>query len=89
MKGAVNRHVVVFSVALVWLVLDQLTKLWAAGALVTQYGGSLPVIEGVFHFTYVENRGAAFSLLQNQRWLFIVLTALSFCSFSSNKLERL
>ena len=61
-------------VFLVFVVLDQLTKLWAAGALVTQYGGSLPVIEGVFHFTYVENRGAAFSLLQNQRWLFIVLT---------------
>ena len=64
-------EVIVF---LVFVVLDQLTKLWAAGALVTQYGGSLPVIEGVFHFTYVENRGAAFSLLQNQRWLFIVLT---------------
>ncbi len=30
--------------------------------------------EGVFHLTYVENRGAAFGIMQNQRWVFIVLT---------------
>src|SRR5699024_4127097 len=29
-----------------------------------------------FSFTYVENRGAAFGILQNQRWLFIILTVL-------------
>ena len=28
----------------------------------------------MFELTYVENRGAAFGMLQNQRWLFTVLT---------------
>lgn len=36
--------------------------------------GSVEVIPGVFNFSYVENRGAAFGILQNQRWLFIGLT---------------
>lgn len=32
------------------------------------------VLKGVFSFTYVENRGAAFGILQNHRWVFIILT---------------
>ncbi|HZJ56889.1 MAG TPA: signal peptidase II [Clostridia bacterium] len=36
--------------------------------------GSIEIIKGVFSLTYVENRGAAFGILQNQRWFFIILT---------------
>ena len=32
------------------------------------------VIKDMFFLTYLENRGAAFGILQNFRWLFIVLT---------------
>ncbi len=35
---------------------------------------TIPLWNGVFHLTYVENRGAAFGIMQNQRWFFIVLT---------------
>ena len=55
---------------------DRLTKLWAAGALRDVHGGSLPLIEGVFHFTYAENRGAAFSMLSGQTWFLIGVTGL-------------
>ena len=34
-------------------------------------GMSIPVLEGVFHITYILNPGAAFGLLANQRALFI------------------
>ncbi|MDR3348154.1 MAG: signal peptidase II [Acidaminococcales bacterium] len=34
-------------------------------------GMSVPVIDGVFHITYVLNPGAAFGLLPNQRALFV------------------
>ncbi|MGI6151781.1 MAG: signal peptidase II [Christensenellales bacterium] len=61
-------------IILVFTVVDQLVKLWAAGPLKNLHGGDLPLIEGVFHFTYVENRGAAFGMLQNARIFFIVLT---------------
>ncbi len=36
--------------------------------------GSIELIRNIFSFTYVENRGAAFGILQNQRWFFILLT---------------
>ncbi len=36
---------------------------------------TIPIIEDVFHFTYVQNRGAAFSMWQEQ-WLIIVLLPL-------------
>ena len=35
-------------------------------------GESVPVIAGVFHLTFVENPGAAFGMLRNQQWFFIL-----------------
>lgn len=54
------------------LVLDGLTKLWAASALEPML--RLPLWEGVFHLTYVENRGAAFGIFQDGRVFFIIIT---------------
>ena len=55
------------------IVADQLVKYWAKNTLMQI--GTIPVIENVFHLTYAENRGAAFSILEGQRWFFIVLTS--------------
>jgi len=65
-----------FCIVIAFTVIDQLVKLWAAGPLKNLHGGDLPLIEGVFHFTYVENRGAAFGMLQNARVFFIALTVI-------------
>lgn len=35
---------------------------------------SVAVIPGLFSLTYVENRGAAFGMLSNARWIFILFT---------------
>ena len=35
---------------------------------------SVEIIKNILSFTYVENRGAAFGILQNARWVFIVAT---------------
>jgi signal peptidase II len=53
------------------LVLDQLTKYWVAQTFeLTTPPDSLPLWSGVFHFTYVTNSGAAFSLFSNNgQWL--------------------
>lgn len=56
------------------VILDRLTKMAAAGGLVP--GESIPVIENIFHITYVQNTGAAFSLLEGQRAFLIVLPAI-------------
>jgi len=36
-------------------------------------GMSIPVIPQVFHITYILNAGAAFGILENQQWFFILI----------------
>lgn len=36
--------------------------------------GQVRLIDGIFHLTYVENRGAAFGMLAQQRWVFMILS---------------
>lgn len=61
----------IFFLILTLIALDQLVKYWAFTVL--QPLTTIPILENIFHLTYVENRGAAFSLLMNRRWLFVML----------------
>ncbi|RXT15510.1 signal peptidase II [Ammoniphilus sp. CFH 90114] len=61
-----------YIIALIVFALDQLTK-WIVVKNM-ELGQSIPLLEGVFHFTSHRNRGAAFGILQDQRWFFIVIT---------------
>ena len=53
--------------------LDQLTK-WLA-VILLKGEGSTYFINNLLRFTYVENRGAAFGMLSNQRWVFLVISS--------------
>ncbi|MBO7310176.1 MAG: signal peptidase II [Clostridia bacterium] len=57
------------------VVVDQVTKLFAVRLLTD--GESVDVIKGIFRFTYVENRGAAFGMLSEHRWVFMILSTLA------------
>ena len=59
-----------FSVLIV--VLDQLTKHLTVAHIAL--GEVIPFWDGVFHFTYLQNTGMAFSLFEGGRWFFLVLT---------------
>lgn len=66
--------------------LDRLTK-----SLIQQYlveGESLPVINGIFHFTYYRNPGAAFNVLayRTQFFILITLAVLAIILFYYNKI---
>ena len=63
---------IVALILVVLIALDQVVKYWALHVLAQI--GSIPLINGVFHLTYVENRGAAFGILQDQRILFLCIT---------------
>lgn len=52
--------------------IDQLIKFFVAEHL--KPVGSVEVIPGLFSLTYLENKGAAFGILSNMRWIFIVFT---------------
>lgn len=75
-----------FISVLIMIVLDQIVKYWTVSAL--KPVGSIPIWENVFHLTYVENRGAAFSILQGQKLFFVAVTIfvliLIFIAFRKN-----
>lgn len=61
------------ALAVLILILDQGTKIWAAHSLV---GRPLALIPGVLELTYLENRGAVWGLMQGWRIVFLVATFL-------------
>lgn len=69
-----------YALALVVIVLDQLSKQWASASLV--YGEPV-VLTSFFNFTLWHNPGAAFSFLSDaggwQRWFFTAVAAIVSC----------
>jgi signal peptidase II len=61
-----------YALAILVIILDQASK-WAVAKFM-EIGETIPIWEGVFHLTSHRNAGAAFGILQNQRWFFIVTT---------------
>lgn len=55
--------------------LDQLSKALAVTYLKGQ--ASFPLWRGVLHLTYVENTGAAFGMLKDHRWVFLIFSTVA------------
>ena len=58
------------------LILDQASKVAIQRLLLSEGTNSIPLLGGWVKLTYVENRGAAFGLFQNQSVFFIVVGVL-------------
>ncbi len=63
----------------VWIILtvacvalDQITKILVSGNMTL--GEEIDLIPGVFRFKYITNDGAAFGMLDNARWVFLVFS---------------
>lgn len=54
---------------------DQLSKWLAVIGLKGE--DSFPLLPGILHLTYLENRGAAFGSLQDHRWVFLVFSTVA------------
>ena len=63
------------AVIIVTVFLDQLTKYLTV--LHLKPIDTLPIIEDVLHLTYVENTGAAFGMMKDARWVFMVTSTLA------------
>lgn len=55
------------------IALDQVSKILVLNLL---YKEQVEIIPGVLNFTYVENRGMAFGMLSDHRWVFMVLSVI-------------
>lgn len=67
------RKIMTFIIAALSIVVDQVIKIFVINNL--QPIKSVTVIDNLLTFTYVENKGMAFGMLANQRWIFIALTS--------------
>lgn len=63
-----------YFISLLVFLIDQVTKYVIATRL--ELGDQIPVIGNFFLITSSRNKGAAFGILQNQLWFFIVVTVL-------------
>lgn len=88
-------YILYSSVIVVGIILDQLTK-WLSVKFLSKIV-TFPIIENVIHLTYVENRGAAFGMLADSRWIFMVtstvmiigLSLYLYLGFAENKLYEI
>lgn len=80
--GRQSRHkmsVLIFDLFLLCFLtaIDQLTKY--AAVLNLKDKAAIPLINGVLEFSYLENRGAAFSMLENQKTFFVIVAGIFLC----------
>lgn len=66
--------IISFIAAVLIVVIDQLLKLLVVNTIKTS--GSVEILGGLVNFQYVENRGMAFGMLKDCRWLFIIFTVI-------------
>ena len=59
-------------VGAVLVIIDQIIKYFISAYL--QPVGSVSVIDNIFSLTYVENKGVAFGMFSDMRWIFVALT---------------
>ena len=57
------------------VLLDQITKMIVVNSM--ELYQSISVIDHVFSFTYIHNYGAAWGMLSDHRWVFILVTAIA------------
>ena len=67
-----KKYAIIFSTALMVFILDHLTKFLVKQNL--QFGQSTPIIENVFHLTYITNTGSAFGLFKGFNLFFILFS---------------
>ncbi len=70
-KKVIGTNLVFSGVFILLIAADRITKELAKTHLM---GGDIQLIPGVLSLHYLENRGAAWGILQNAFWLFLIIT---------------
>ena len=76
-KHKIKLLIIDFLLLMILIAVDQLTKYMAVLKLKNQPAFS--IIDGILEFNYLENRGAAFGMLQNQKIFFVFVAVIFLC----------
>lgn len=66
------KYMTVFSIALIAVLIDQITKLLIKTNF--QLNQGIPLVKDVFHLRYIRNFGAGFGIMQQQTWILIFIS---------------
>ena len=75
-KQSPKEYILYSAIIFLGVFLDWLTKFLTVKFLMP-LGRSVPLIKGVLQLTYVENTGAAFGMLKEHRWVFILVSTIA------------
>ena len=67
-----RKYNVAFSTALMITLIDQLSKFFVRTNF--QLNQSIPIINNIFHLTYIQNTGAGFGILKSQALILIFIS---------------
>lgn len=83
-----KKYMVVFSTALIIVLIDQLSKFFVRTNF--QLNQSTPIINNIFHLTYINNTGAGFGILKAQALIliFISIAVIGIISYSFDKIKN-
>lgn len=71
----IKRGIIGAAASILFIFLDQFTKQLAVKYLMNQ--PNIVIIKGVFELQYLENRGAAFGIMQGQKSFFVIFTLIA------------
>lgn len=91
-KRSAAEYILYSVIIVAGILLDQLTKLLST--LFLTKVDTVPIIKDVIHLTYLENRGAAFGMLSDHRYVFMIISTVMiiglslylYLGFAENKL---
>lgn len=85
--NTLKKAVIGMILSVVLIVIDQMTKLMAIHELMNQQ--PFVILDGIFELHYLENRGAAFGILQGKKVFFIIFTILVLAFIAYIYLKRI
>ena len=78
-KKTPMEYIIYSAIIIVGILIDQLTKFLVFKNM--ELYESIPLIKNFLHITYTTNPGAAFGMMENQRWIFIVVSTVAILAF--------
>ena len=75
------EYIIYSAIILVGIFIDQLTK-YLVSANMSLYE-KIPLIEGFLNIKYTTNPGAAFGMMEDQRWIFLVVSTVAIIAFAA------